>query len=77
MIEGGLIVSPVRYRIVQVLPDAVRDPQFTDLADDQVRLRLSMEGDYLCVIATGTNVEACEKLLISLGAEEIGVELCG
>lgn len=70
-------MARVRYRIVPTLPDSVRSPEFCDLADDQVRLRFVVEGDELTIIATGTNVRACEALLVGLGADELGVELCG
>jgi len=70
-------MARVQYRIVSSLPDSVRTPEFCSLADDQVRLRFVVEGDQLTIIATGANVRACEDLLISLGADELGVELCG
>lgn len=65
----------VRYRIVTELPAAARAD--TPLADDQVRLHFSLAGDTLTIVATGQCAAACERVLLSLGAEELGIELCG
>jgi hypothetical protein len=70
-------MAAIRYRIVESLPEAVRRPEFAETAEGQVRLRFSIDGDQLTVIATGRDAAACEAVLRSLGADEMGVELCG
>ncbi len=65
----------VRYRIVTDVPAAARNP--APLADDQVRLTFSLDGDTLTIVASGANPKACEDLLLTLGADELGLELCG
>lgn len=67
----------VRYRIVTEVPAEARSERFCSLRDDQIRLRLSIEGDELVVVATGLDPAACERLLLTLGADEMGVDLCG
>jgi len=48
-----------------------------DLADDQLRIRVQVRDGVLQIIAHGSDPAACEALLRSLGATEIGVDLCG
>lgn len=70
-------MEPVRYRIVEAVPEIARSARFCDLREDQIRLRCGIEDGHLTIVATGLNVAACEALLRSLGAVEIGVDLCG
>lgn len=70
-------MNGVRYRIVQDLPPQVRTPEFVDLADNQVRVRVIAEPGGVTIIAHGADVRLCEELLRRLGATDLGLDLCG
>ncbi|MCC7490785.1 MAG: hypothetical protein IT204_00470 [Fimbriimonadaceae bacterium] len=67
----------VRYRIVTELPAAVTRPEFCDLTDQQVRIRVEVQEQAVVVIAHGSDPRRCEALLRQLGATEMGIDLCG
>lgn len=70
-------MPPLRYRVVEELPEEVQTGEFCDLDDRQIRVRVAMRGDELVVIGTGVDAAVVEALLARLGLSEVGVELCG
>lgn len=70
-------MATVRYRVVQELPASARTPEFADLDERSIRVRVLVQGDEVVIVATGLDPRAVEELLIRLGATEIGVDLCG
>jgi hypothetical protein len=70
-------MSRVRYRIVESLPARVQSAAFCSLDPRQVRVHVSLDGDEVTIIATGSDPRVCERLLVALGADELGIELCG
>jgi len=71
------VTPDIRYYIANDIPAEARTPEFVDLADDQLRLRVQVRDGVMQIIAHGNNPAACEALLRSLGATDIGVDLCG
>lgn len=70
-------MAAIRYRIIEQLPDEVQTPEFTTLADGQVRLRVMVRDGELVIVGTGAKAADIEALLLKLGIEELGVDLCG
>ncbi|MBI2301478.1 MAG: hypothetical protein HYU66_21440 [Armatimonadetes bacterium] len=70
-------MPPLRYRIVEELPEEVQTGAFCDLDDRQIRVRVAVRGDELVVIGTGVDAAVVEALLARLGLSEVGVDLCG
>jgi len=70
-------MSTIRYKIVPDLPAEAQTPDFVDVREGEVRVKLLLRGDEIVVVAHGDCVAQCEALLRSLGATEMETVPCG
>ncbi|HIE50509.1 MAG TPA: hypothetical protein EYP85_02010 [Armatimonadetes bacterium] len=70
-------MKPIRYTIVGELPPEVTSPDFVEVHEGEMKVKLLLRGDEIVVVTHADQVHQCEALLRSLGATEIGVDLCG
>jgi len=69
---------PIRYIMMGNLPPEVtEDPRFLDVEPGEVKVKVLLREGEVLVVAYSDDVEKSEALLRALGAEEIGVDLCG